>query len=173
MSRIRLQTKRIAGERLLFLLGVMAALTACKPLPPAEGPADPAFAKRSGEAAVKQPEAEQPAEPARAEEAKLGPRLVVEGEQGQPLTKAQSAFEAARARLAECSPGSRGILNVRIQTGPTRTSMQVDPSSSVGGATSQCVLETLSTIDVDEALNQGSPSDRPQRGNVSVIRVEW
>jgi hypothetical protein len=51
--------------------------------------------------------------------------------------------------------------------------MEVDPTSSVGGATSQCVLQTLSTIDVDDALNQGSPSDRPQRGGVSVVRVEW
>lgn len=172
MSLVRPQTRRFKAERWLGLLAVMA-LAACQPLPPAEGPADPAHAKRSGEAALKQPEPPKPSvEPAPAE-AKPGPRLVVEGEQGQPLASAQSAFESARAQLAECAPGTRGVLHLRIRTGPTRTSMEVDPSSSVGGATSQCALETLSTIDVDEALNQGSPSDRPQRGNVSVIRVEW
>jgi hypothetical protein len=147
-------TTRSKGERLLRLIALLggAALAAsgCKPLPPTP-------------ARSQAPEAA----------AKVGPRLSVQGEQGEPLTSAQSAFEAARAQLGECSPNQRGVLQVRIRTGPTRTAMEVDPTSSVGGATSQCVLQTLSTIDVDDALNQGSPSDRPQRGGVSVVRVEW
>jgi hypothetical protein len=177
MPRIRPQTtrSRSKGERLLGLLGLLTvtALAACKPLPTAEGPADPTHAKQPSDAALQQPATppQQAAQPA--PEAKVGPRLMVEGEQGQPLTSAQSAMETARSQLAECTPNSGGILHVRIRTGPTRTSMEVDPKSSVSGATSQCVLQALSTIDVDEALNQGSPSDRPQRGGVSVVRLEW
>jgi hypothetical protein len=172
MDMRRPQTRRSMGEKLFGLLAA-AMIAGCQPLPPAEGPADPAHAKSPGDAALSQPApAPQPKEQA-APEAKLGPRLIVEGEQGQPLASAQSAFEPARSQLAECSPNKRGVLNVRIRTGPTRTSMEVDPTSSVGGATSQCVLETLSTIDVDEALNQASPSDRPSRGGVSVVRLEW
>jgi hypothetical protein len=170
-------TTRSKGERLLRLIALLggAALAAsgCKPLPPTEGPADPAHAKEPGDAVQGQPASSPARSQAPEAAAKVGPRLSVQGEQGEPLTSAQSAFEAARAQLGECSPNQRGVLQVRIRTGPTRTAMEVDPTSSVGGATSQCVLQTLSTIDVDDALNQGSPSDRPQRGGVSVVRVEW
>ncbi len=176
----QITTTRSKGERLLRLIALLGsaalAVSGCKPLPPAEGPADPAHAKEPGDVVQSQPASspQQATRPqAQEEAAKVGPRLSVQGEQGEPLTSAQSAFEAARAQLAECSPNRRGMLQVRIRTGPTRTAMEVDPTSSVGGATSQCVLQTLSTIDVDDALNQGSPSDRPQRGGVSVVRVEW
>lgn len=167
--------RRMNRGPLLGLLA-LASLAACQPLPPAEGPADPSRAKQPGDAALVQPEAApKQAAPAEAPDdtAKLGPRLRVEGEQGQPHASAQGAFESARKQLSECTPNQRGVLNVRIRTGPTRTSMEVDPQSSVSRAASQCVLEVLSTIDVDEALNQGSPSDRPQRGGVSVVRLEW
>lgn len=169
------------AKRLIGLL--LFALAACGPAPQGEGAESPARAEsaittREGPPpSGGEPRASEAGGPATARTpsgpAPLVPRIRVEGEKGERLEGAQAALEPARERLKECVPDKRGVLQLRIQTGPSRTSMNVDPSSSLGGATSRCVLETLSTMDVDEALRQGSPSDRPSRGFNSIVQVEW
>jgi hypothetical protein len=165
-----------------MLFGAAAGIAACGPPPASEDPASASRAEQPGstQQAIQATSEQAPAKGAT--EGKraaltgpppLVPRVSIEGEKGERMEAAQAAFEPARERMKECVPGKKGVLQVRIRTGPTRTSMDVEPSSSLGGSTSRCVLETLSTIDVDEALNRGSPSDRPQSGYSSMMRIEW
>lgn len=88
------------------------------------------------------------------------------------LSKApDEAFAPLRTRMKECAAGRSGVVRVRIKNDKNRTSMDIEPGSSVDGS-NQCVLEALSTIDVDDALSRSTPSNRAS-GFTPVIRIEW
>lgn len=103
----------------------------------------------------------------------LVPRISVQDEKGQQLDAAQKVFSPVGQMMRECTPNQHGVITIRITSDPRHTEMGVDPSSSVNGVAGRCVLEHLSTIDVDEALRTQSPVDRPAKGFTSFVRLEW
>ena len=115
-------------------------------------------------------------------EAGLGPRAIppdprtptveVEDPSGKPRQGPEAALLPMRQQMRECTSGKNGVVRVRIKTDKNRTSMDIEPGSSLDGATHRCVLESLSTVDVDDVLGRVNPSDRPS-GFTSVLRVEW
>ncbi len=103
----------------------------------------------------------------------LVPRISVQDEKGRQIDDAQKAFSPLGQAMRECTPNQHGAITIRIISDPRHTEMGVDPRSAIGGAAGRCVLENLSTIDVDEALRTQSPVDRPSKGFTSYVRIEW
>jgi len=103
----------------------------------------------------------------------LVPTVDVEDASGKPQKGPAAALAPLRERMKECTAGRAGVVRVRIKTDKNRTSMDIEPGSSLDGSTHRCVMETLSTIDVDDVLSRGSPSERPPAGFTSIMRVEW
>jgi hypothetical protein len=101
------------------------------------------------------------------------PTVEVEDASGKPKKGPDEALAPVRQQMKECVGGKTGVVRVRITSAKNRTSMDIEPGSPLSDASHRCVLETLSTIDVDGVLSQGSPSDRPPAGFTSVLRVEW
>lgn len=130
-----------------------------------------------------QPAPRSSAEQASSANAGVGPRAIppdprtptveIEDTSGKPKKGPEDALAPLRAQMKECSGGKAGIVRVRVSSAKNRTQMDIEPGSALGGTAHRCVLETLSTIDVDEMLMSGSPSDRPSTGFTSVLRVEW
>lgn len=129
--------------------------TSTAPTSPPETPAEPAFGPRAI-----------PADP------RL-PTVDVEDASGKPRKGPEAALSPVRKQMKECVGGKTGVVRVRVTSSKNRTSMAIEPGSGMTDASNRCVLETLSTIDVDDVLSQGSPSDRPPSGFTSVLRVEW
>jgi hypothetical protein len=110
------------------------------------------------------------ADPATAPGALL-PVVGLEDPAGELSKAPDAAFAPLRDRMRECAAGRSGVVRVRIKNEKNRTSMDIEPGSSVDGS-NRCVLEALSTVDVDDALSRSSPSNRAS-GFTSVVRIEW
>jgi hypothetical protein len=101
----------------------------------------------------------------------LLPVVGIEDPAGELSKAPDAAFAPLRDRMRECAAGRSGVVRVRIKNEKNRTSMDIEPGSSVDGS-NRCVLEALSTVDVDDALSRSSPSNRAS-GFTSVVRIEW
>lgn len=162
----------------LFTSALLAlSITACTPpggppRRPEPSPIEPRPAASSTEA---------PATPETG--AGLGPRAIpsdprlptveVEDASGKPRKGPDIGLAPVREQMKECVGGKTGVVRVRIKSEKNRTSMDIEPGSSLTDTAHRCVLETLSTVDVDDVLSRGSPSNRPSSGFTSVLRVEW
>lgn len=101
------------------------------------------------------------------------PSVLVEDVRGSNIDYAREVFAPTQKNIRkECLAGSTGAIRVRIKSDKDTTKMLIEPGSSLDGASRKCVLEALSTVDIDEILSRGSPSDRAS-GFSSVIKVEW
>ena len=101
------------------------------------------------------------------------PSVLVEDVRGSNIDYAREVFAPTQKNIKkECLAGTTGAIRVRIKADNDTTKMLVEPGSSLDGASRKCVLEALSTVDIDEILSRTSPSDRAS-GFSSVIKVEW
>jgi hypothetical protein len=83
------------------------------------------------------------------------------------------AYEAAREPLRVCQQAGGGKVNVRIARGEGRFHLDVEPGASLDPTARHCVLEALSTVELeDTAGNMGGPTVKPS-GFTSLITVSW
>lgn len=102
----------------------------------------------------------------------LGPRVEVDDVAGADPLSATAAILPAAGSMKECRAGSGGAIRIRIKSDKGATKMHIEDSSSLDGAARRCVLEALSTVDIDDVASHGSPSDRPS-GFSSLVTVAW
>jgi hypothetical protein len=100
------------------------------------------------------------------------PILVLEQLEGVEAGPVNAAFAPATTALAQCHPGSSGVIRLKITAAPGKARYVVVPTTSLGPQTRRCVLETLSTVDVDGISESVSPSARPS-GFTALLRLEW
>ena len=94
----------------------------------------------------------------------------IEGAQGE---RARATFAPVARPLQECRMGTGGgLVRVQIQSGEGRTRYSVLPGSTIDGPRSRCVLETLSTVNVDDMQSRSSPSNRPS-GFTGQLVIEF
>jgi hypothetical protein len=100
------------------------------------------------------------------------PVLVFEKIEGAQEARAHAAFAPTRKALGECRPGEGGVVRLRLAAAGSKTQFTVEPATTLGPAERRCVLEALSTVDVEGISGDASPSARPS-GFTALIRLEW
>ena len=100
------------------------------------------------------------------------PVLVFEKVEGVQAARASAAFAPARRGLGECHAGTGGVLRLRLAAEGGRAHYTIEPATTLGPAERRCVLEALSTVDVEGISGDASPSARPS-GFTALIRLEW
>ncbi len=100
------------------------------------------------------------------------PVLVFEHVEGVQAERAHAAFAPARKALGDCRPGQGGVVRLRLATEGGRAQYTIEPASTLGPVQRRCVLEALSTVDVEGISGDASPSARPS-GFTALIRLEW
>lgn len=100
------------------------------------------------------------------------PSLTIEEVQGLEAGEARAIITPFRARVLECLPNQSGALKVRILRAGDAIRITVQPGTSLNPLQQRCVLETLSTMNFDEAWNRSSVGDKPA-GFSTLLRVEF
>lgn len=100
------------------------------------------------------------------------PAVTVEEIQGVEPAEARAALEPFRARVAECMPNQSGAVRVRIYRAGDAIRISVQPGTSLNPFQQRCVLETLSTLNYDEAWTRSSVGDKPV-GFSTLLRVDF
>jgi hypothetical protein len=92
---------------------------------------------------------------------------------GLPRELVAHVYEAAREPLQGCRQSGGGKVNVRITRSEGLFHLSVEPGASLDPTARHCVLEALSTVDLEETGgNVGGPTIRPS-GFTSLITVSW
>jgi hypothetical protein len=92
---------------------------------------------------------------------------------GLPRELVAHVYEAAREPLQGCRQSGGGKVNVRITRREGLFHLSVEPGASLDPSARHCVLEALSTVDLEETGgNVGGPTIRPS-GFTSLITVSW
>ena len=103
------------------------------------------------------------------------PSLVVEKVEGAEPAPLHAAFASVIPRVRKCFPGVGldGMLQLKldVREGRVHYAVMSDPNPAES-LMRRCVLETLSTVDVDGIWSQGSPSERPP-GFTAHLRIQW
>lgn len=105
------------------------------------------------------------------------PSVVFEDLSGAEAARAHAAFAPLRDRLAECRPGTGGVVRLRVVKRGPRAEYAFDATTTLDPRRRTCVLEALSTVDLDGPALEGSaftasPSARPP-GFTGHVRIEW
>jgi hypothetical protein len=101
------------------------------------------------------------------------PVLFFETIEGAEATRTHAAFAPVTQALSQCrTPGTGGVIRLKLVAGEGKAHYAVHPSTSIDPQARRCVLETLSTVDIDGIWSNGSPSERPP-GFTTQFRVEW
>lgn len=100
------------------------------------------------------------------------PVLTLEALEGAETARARAAFAPVPATVRECQAGTGQILRLRLVAGEGRAHYSVDPATSLGPQVRRCVLEALSTVDIEGISGDPSPSARPP-GFTAQLKLEW
>jgi hypothetical protein len=100
------------------------------------------------------------------------PVLFFETIEGAEATRTHAAFAPVTKALNQCRPGTGGVIRLKLVAGADKSHYDVHPSTSLDPTARRCVLETLSTVDIDGIWSNGSPSEKPP-GFTTQFRVEW
>jgi hypothetical protein len=85
-----------------------------------------------------------------------------------------AALEPVRQRLTRCLPGSGGKVEIRITRNSDGTLwLNVEPGVSLDPTAKDCVLETLSTVDLEQVGSNVGGTSLPPSGFTSLIQVSW
>ena len=103
------------------------------------------------------------------------PRAEVTSGQGFDTAKAQREFSAAAKRLRACPNVERVPVRIQVRTTDGRTDIGfVDGAQlHLTGDGRRCVLDAMSTIDVEDIASGGSPSNRPLGFTANVLLSWW
>jgi hypothetical protein len=100
-------------------------------------------------------------------------QVVVKRAAGALDTESSAAFQAAGPHLEHCHPGNAGKVEVRITKQDRATHLHIEPGASLDPVEGHCVLEALSTVDLEETGgNVGGPAVKPS-GFTSLITISW
>jgi hypothetical protein len=91
--------------------------------------------------------------------------------EGAEAARTRAVFAPIEARVSECRPG-KGVVHVRLVSKRGQTSYSVEPKTSLVGYERRCVLETLSTVELEGISGDASPSARPP-GFTALFSIEW
>jgi len=83
------------------------------------------------------------------------------------------SLQIVRERLRPCLPGSEGKVNVVLTRRDDVVHLSFAPDASLDPRTRDCVLETLSTVDLEDVGNNVGGTSIPPTGYTSVIQVSW
>ena len=97
--------------------------------------------------------------------------LVFDHIEGAEPTRTRAAFEPLTAKLKECHPGG-GVIKLRLVSLPASSQYAVEPETTLDGHARRCILETLSTVEIEGISGDASPSARPS-GMSALLRFEW
>jgi hypothetical protein len=86
--------------------------------------------------------------------------------------RTRAAFARATPVLERCAPGAGGIIRLTLTGDRERARYAVQPSTSLGPTERRCVLEALSTVEIEGISGDASPSARPS-GFTAHLRIEW
>jgi hypothetical protein len=100
------------------------------------------------------------------------PVLSFETIQGAEAERTRAAFAPVTKALSQCNAGAGGVIRLKLVAGDGKANYAVHPSTSLDPRARRCVLETLSTVDIDGIWSGGSPSEKPS-GFTTQFRVEW
>jgi hypothetical protein len=101
------------------------------------------------------------------------PVLVLEKVEGAEAARARAVFASVpRALLRDCHPGEGGVIRLTLTAEDGRARYRVEPATSLGPEARRCVLETLSTVEIEGISGDASPSARPP-GFTAHFRFEW
>ncbi len=100
------------------------------------------------------------------------PVLVFEEASGAQAARAGAVFAPARRALGECHAGTGAVVRLRLASEGGRARYTIEPATTLDAAQRRCVLEALSTVDVEGISGDASPSARPS-GFSALIRLEW
>jgi hypothetical protein len=99
-------------------------------------------------------------------------RFEVAGIEGAEAAQTHAAFASVKDRLAACRRGG-GVIRLRLVAGPGRALYSVEPDTTLDPRARRCVMETLSTVEVD-GLGAGDPNRTGQPSGFSALfRIEW
>lgn len=90
-------------------------------------------------------------------------------------TAPESLVAPVRTRVEHCrATSSGGKLLIRVQKAPGgKLAFDVAPGSSLDPTEKKCVLEALSTLDVDESSTAWAGWNLKPTGFTSLLTVEW
>ena len=100
------------------------------------------------------------------------PVLTLESFDGAGAAQARAVFAPVPAPVRECQAGTGQILRLRLVAGEGKAHYSIDPSTSLGPKVHRCVLEGLSTVDIEGISGDASPSARPS-GFTAQLKLEW
>lgn len=148
--------------RIAFALGLLA-MACCAPVPDARPPTPPTPSAR-----YRSPQGPGPAP--------LVPTTLTAGLffdqiQGAEPARARAAFAPLVAKVTECHPGG-GVIRLRLTSASASSRYVVEPDTTLDGHARRCILETLSTVEIEGISGDASPSARPP-GMSALVRFEW
>jgi hypothetical protein len=100
------------------------------------------------------------------------PVLVLEEVDGAQPARTSAVLAPAQKALGECHAGTGAVVRLRLASEGGRAHYAIEPATTLSSAERRCVLEALSTVDVDGISGDASPSARPS-GFTALIRLEW
>jgi hypothetical protein len=100
------------------------------------------------------------------------PVLVVEQVSGAEPARTRAVLAPAASATEPCRPGAGGVIRLKLSAADGKARYAVEPSTSLDPAQRRCVLEALSTIEIDGISGDASPSSRPS-GFTALFRLEW
>jgi hypothetical protein len=101
------------------------------------------------------------------------PRAEVTSSDGIEPRHAAREFSAAAQRLRACPNDGRVPVRVRVENVDGRTEIAfADSVPPLSPESRRCVLDAMSTVDVDDIASRGSPSNRPLGFTANVL-LSW
>jgi hypothetical protein len=102
------------------------------------------------------------------------PRAEVTSVEGMDSATAKREFSAAANRLRECPNVEKVPIRIQVkrQDGRTAIGFVDEAPAKLTGDGRRCVLDAMSTINVDDIANDASPSNRPSGFTANVL-LSW
>jgi len=140
-----------------FIVNCLASgLASCAPLPEERPttPAVPAPRPRLAEAPRKAPV-----------------HLVFEQIEGAEAARTRAVFAPISTRVTACRPG-KGVVHLRLVSDGSKAQYTVGPKTTLVGYERRCVLETLSTLEIEGMSGDANAAARPP-GFTVLFSIEW
>jgi hypothetical protein len=110
-----------------------------------------------------------PRPPPRTELRGAAPAYVIGGIKGRSSDALGRMLEPTQERVAACVPGTSGVIRVQVDSDRGRTVITIEPGIDLDPAARRCILEALSTMDVDD-----DPSKRLGPGGFTThVLISW
>jgi hypothetical protein len=91
--------------------------------------------------------------------------------EGAEPARTRAVFAPMTGKVPECHPGG-GVIRLRLVAARDSSRYAVEPDTTLDGHARRCILETLSTVEIEGISGDASPSARPP-GMSALFRIEW